>query len=548
MDATRRPRSTPLRRGKACLVCRHLKIKCDGVRPRCGPCVLNPKEEACHYNEANSRTQELEETVARLRLRVAELERSSTLSASPPGSPSTSPSPSSPDSFSSRRSTPNVGTQEPPLPTIQTLLDAFLPHAAQVGFFLHVDNFRASALLPFPMGDVRRPSPALLRVVYLWGLHLSQTPSLLSPETTLLQLAQQALSTEISDRSGLPHALHTIQAQVLLSNYLLRNKQFLEAEYHANGAATLAMAYQLHRVCSSRVDASSSTTETDRDLGWPISPVDEGERIRCFWTVVCLQSSFAFVVGNIATTSLSILESSSNEIDTPWPEDFAEYESRLAPSPCVSQETIKTFLVGDPQPVYSLSALQAQAMVLLHRALRLGSKWTPALALQPDAFASFVSSVTWLEGRMEFFWGSLPPEASTSPLICCTIAAATLALHQRMSESSPNAAASAARCLWAARLIISSASSDSRPSVACPLFGSLCTLAADAILNSLREARHFHDSFMIGLGLDSPVSDEETVLLGDMQGALQTMESYAPGNPLLQHQLGKVRRKYETIE
>ncbi|KAJ7196833.1 hypothetical protein GGX14DRAFT_472931 [Mycena pura] len=72
-----KPRAEPLRRGKACLNCRHLKIRCDGVRPVCGPCVRVPKDDECEYADVNSRTKELQATIKRLQARVEELENPS---------------------------------------------------------------------------------------------------------------------------------------------------------------------------------------------------------------------------------------------------------------------------------------------------------------------------------------------------------------------------------------------------------------------------------------------------------------------------------------
>lgn len=196
-----------------------------------------------------SRTQELEHTVHRLQSRLNELEsgagsynypahslskglpgpssdrsaRSSPFSesssdVSPTFSNFASGSRSSPSSEGSFRTCQLKGTrrsqEEPPFAMVQMLcvigashervsdsisrLQYFLPHATQFGFFLHPQHFRDSVLLPFPIGDERRPSPALLYVAYLWGAHLSQTQALLTSEGVFLKRAQQQISTEIS--------------------------------------------------------------------------------------------------------------------------------------------------------------------------------------------------------------------------------------------------------------------------------------------------------------------------------------------------------------
>ncbi|KAJ7814481.1 hypothetical protein B0H13DRAFT_1924806 [Mycena leptocephala] len=68
--------SRPLKRGRACMNCRFLKIKCDGTKPICGPCRKRPKDDECEYSEGptRSRTKALEETVRRLEARLHELE------------------------------------------------------------------------------------------------------------------------------------------------------------------------------------------------------------------------------------------------------------------------------------------------------------------------------------------------------------------------------------------------------------------------------------------------------------------------------------------
>ncbi|KAJ7200848.1 hypothetical protein GGX14DRAFT_502746 [Mycena pura] len=394
-------RAQPLRRGRACLVCR----KCDGKSPMCGPCKRAPKEEPCEFTEIFSRTDLLENTVFRLRSRITELERGSPKSIDhshlqcwppPELSRSDSPfggssagSPSSPHSASSSQS-PFFGAQEPPTAMIQMLLDYFLPHGVQFGFFLRLDHFKESALLRF--GDALRPSPALLSVVYLWGIHLSQSEPLLSSEPVFLKRAQQQLSIEISESRHPTHLLHTVQAQVLLSTYMFRNRRCLEAEFHANSAATLVLGYRLHQILSARPPARSpsfTATEPTVFLAPPQSAVEEGERIRAFWAVACLQSSLHMALRS-ASTSLSILECASKDIDTPWPLEIADYEAELFPTAYHGQETITAFLTDDPPLASAPSTLHAKAAVLLHRASRLGSKWSPSACFaSPSAILTF---------------------------------------------------------------------------------------------------------------------------------------------------------------
>ncbi|KZV76202.1 hypothetical protein PENSPDRAFT_680407 [Peniophora sp. CONT] len=69
--------TTPyLPRGKACANCRLRKMKCDGVRPTCGPCTRADRGD-CEYTAtaAPSTTRSLERKVTQLRGRLRDLER-----------------------------------------------------------------------------------------------------------------------------------------------------------------------------------------------------------------------------------------------------------------------------------------------------------------------------------------------------------------------------------------------------------------------------------------------------------------------------------------
>ncbi|KAJ7339969.1 hypothetical protein DFH08DRAFT_963993 [Mycena albidolilacea] len=450
-------RSQPLRRGKACLNCRHLKIKCDGVRLLCGQCKRVPKDDPCEFTDVSSRTMDLESTVSRLHSRINELEgipgtSSSTdysLHGGLPGWPRTEFSRmNSPFSGSSAgsRSSPQaasessfLGVEEPPLVMIQMLLDRFLPHAIQFGFFLHIDRFRESVLLPLDWADPLRPSPALLSVVYLWGVHLSPSEPLLFSEPVFLKRAQQNISVEIAENSNPLHHLHTIQAQILLSTSMFRKKRILEAEFHTNGAATLALGYQLHKIRSARTRP-------------------EGERIRAFWTVACLQSSLNIALST-ATTSFSILESAGADIDTPWPLEISDYAAGALPVGYQCQETLKSFLTEDPPPQASpVPTLYAKAAVLLHRASRLGSRWSANL--DPQETVAYAAFCIWLDGRITKLWETLPPlyafyadsaAARSLVLTHATTAAAAIKLHRSPGSVDPEARS---KCVFAARAIL----------------------------------------------------------------------------------------------
>ncbi|KAF4597842.1 hypothetical protein EYR38_006233 [Pleurotus pulmonarius] len=314
-SSSTRPASKPLKRGRACISCRFLKIKCDGAKPICGPCMRHPKDDGCEYSDAQgrSRTKVLEETIQSLQARLDELQNpqdstpsvtlhdpyrpynesrlgasqsfaessraaeasmeASLLSplstfdsplasqGSPNNAPYLMPTASSPISGSSGRSssvsspyqntTTFLGHEEPPLPVIQTLLDSFLPYASELGFFLHPARFRADALRPLPFGQTPRPTMGLLSAVYLWGAQFSQQDPSISYEGTFLSRALQNTATDLT-REHPNRVLHTIQAEVLLAYYFWRNGKILEAKTHAGGAVSLAIGCGLHRWRSAR--------------------------------------------------------------------------------------------------------------------------------------------------------------------------------------------------------------------------------------------------------------------------------------------------------
>ncbi|KAF7342302.1 Zn(2)-C6 fungal-type domain-containing protein [Mycena venus] len=571
-------RSQPLRRGKACLNCRHLKIKCDGVRPVCGQCTRVPKDDPCEFTDTSSRTMELENAVFRLQSRINELEgmpgpgpstsTSYVQHGGPHGWPPTGlgriHSPYSSSSAGSRSSPQTasdnsfIGNEEPPFVMIQMLLDYFLPHATQFGFFLHIENFKASALLPLEWANPLRPSPALLSVVYLWGVHLSHTQPLLSSEPVFLKRAQQNISVEIAENNNPLHLLHSIQAQVLLSTYMFRNKRFLEAEFHANGAATLTLGYKLHKIRSVRPVTPPLLSVPALVEIHPTQPADaaeEGERIRAFWTVACLQSSLNIAL-SAASINFSILELAGGDIDTPWPLEIADYAAGGLPRVYLGQETIKTFLTEDPPPSSPVPTLYAKAAVLLHRASRLGSKWSPNL--EPQEAASYSASCAWLDGRIATFWERLPPlytfytesaKARTLALAHAMTAAAAIKLHRAPASASADPEAQK-KCVFAARAILAClGDTHIGPDLttAHPLVGSLLVMGCRVLMEEVRRAKAFRGAWGESLRVQPPPpGEEEVTLASDLQDGIATMRMYAVGSPLIQYQLTKLQQQYEA--
>ncbi|KAJ7614069.1 hypothetical protein FB45DRAFT_1008827 [Roridomyces roridus] len=575
-----KPRTEPLRRGKACLNCRQVPAsqdllkKCDGVRPVCGPCTRVPKDDECEYTDVSSRTKDLQETISRLKARVNELENPLQTQSSSGSSryEVASPTPSSPSIISGTSGSFSdsdhslLGVQEPPVDMIPMLLDSFLPHASQYSFFMHPGRFRASALLQLPLGHPNRPSPALLCAVYLWGIHLSRSEPLVSYETIFIRRAQQHIATELSDKAHPVHRIHTIQAHVLLSTYFLGSKQFLEAEFHINAAVTLSLGYHLHMIRSSRPGSSdppllSAPGSAEIFLEPPRDAIEEGERIRGFWTVVyaqhCLIMTLRACSSNSSNT-FGVLESPGLHIDTPWPLDIAQYERGMLPRDLRGVDTVQGFVVrGVPGPNSVVSA-QVQAMVLLQRATQLAGKWSRSMS--PQAQAAYTNAHAGLEARIQQFaagipsvshyYGSRGEEARMMAVTHALLSAAIIQLHRPQCGADASGTGEAvAACVVAARRILSTLGDTNVPNFGCasPVVGTLLLLACQAIAHRVERMRYFQECLGSTLNVDVARNSEEAALLVDLQTGLTTMNLLAVDCPLVQYQLEKIQSKFNAL-
>ncbi|THU93922.1 hypothetical protein K435DRAFT_756926 [Dendrothele bispora CBS 962.96] len=290
--------SKHLRRGQACLNCRYVYFKCDGVKPVCGPCQRTSREEECEYGDRPSNTtRALQQDITRLQARLRELEKARSSSSSP---------------------------------------------AVRLG----------QSSQPLPFGDPSRPCRALLNSVYLWGIHLSSNESLIAQcESIFLRRALRQVALDLSSAltSGTESSpsdsnvnsrtiLETIQAEVLLAYYFWRTNQFMEAEFHVNGAISLCLSIGLHKVRSSRfwqeplvlgvVEGrareiggfdSTLSRQTSR-----VNPYEEVEKINGFWTVFCLSRLLSIDLGK-ASGCFGWLDYPANGIDTPWPAGWEDF-------------------------------------------------------------------------------------------------------------------------------------------------------------------------------------------------------------------------------
>lgn len=332
--------------------------RCDGKKPICGPCRRKPEGDECEYDGSHrrSRAKQLEETVSHLECRIRELEHVDELSPSftlfDPYDPYnrmiqlSEPLPCAEVcarvfDISNGRQLAVSGTTVSFYPKsvswsisciafpvtlvrLTSSLDNFLPHCTQFGFFLNVPCFRDAAVLPLPFGHPSRPSTSVLSAVYLWGVHMSHSASLITQERDIMTMALQNTATD--PLSAHPSKdLHTLQAEVLISYYLLRVGRLLEAKTHAAAALSLALGCRLHTIRpSSPYDLSASSLLSDNTRYPPWRSIEEDERINGFWAVFTLHKYIA-VASEIPLNLRKASIGSGTQIDAQWACDCLSY-------------------------------------------------------------------------------------------------------------------------------------------------------------------------------------------------------------------------------
>ncbi|PFH46407.1 hypothetical protein AMATHDRAFT_69915 [Amanita thiersii Skay4041] len=362
-------------RSRACTPCYKRKKKCDGARPACDRCVRLHKASDCNYAPPSQygRTWHLVEE----RLRRLEAWIPNTMHprySTPVQTPSKTAVGSPLRGNYADKVSPHP---EPPWEVLAQLLDVFLPHAHNFGFFLNVQRFRTLALHRLPLGHPRRPSAALMWAVYLWGLNLSNNSEFVMDESAILSNAH-GLASEFERFDDNTSFLHKLQAKVLLAYYFYAHGRDLEGNYYVSILLSDALSRGLHKIRSSRDDWTMMMPAPNDDI-------EEGERIHASWTVSMLIQVWSPGL-DFATSLLDPAQHPCGQIDTPWPLDPEDYEKGILPHALRTDRTILKYYYSLPtnDEATSIYSIQAKASFLWTKVRRLSNAWAHAIATSGD--------------------------------------------------------------------------------------------------------------------------------------------------------------------
>ncbi|KAG5652381.1 hypothetical protein H0H81_005211 [Sphagnurus paluster] len=285
--------------------------------------------------------------------------------------------------------------------------------ASHIGFFLDHKRTFQSMMLPLLPGDPSRPSPALTCIIYLWALREKRTSQSSWFTTSYYQeytLKKEALKRLCSDvaRTHPRNIMHTIQAEVLLSQYFLVEGKHLQSSHHASLALSLSLAAGLHHI-----PTSISKPAYNSNIPPPQDVFEEGERIDAFWAVYA-----ANVYSSAIQRSPSMLQ--HHIVDTPWPIDALEHEQSLLP--LQSHGTISDFFNGNSTTGFSNHALYKKAIVLLDQAMVAHSE-------EQNSELPLSISAVHLSSLLDTLQSTLPPTDHTDPAQRRLIATTYLLVH-----------------------------------------------------------------------------------------------------------------------
>ncbi|KAL0568318.1 hypothetical protein V5O48_013666 [Marasmius crinis-equi] len=456
-------------KGGACSNCRKRKTRCDGKRPACTACRSSLIFSDCEYTSSGvTQSQLLEEQIAFLSARIAELE----------ARPSATPAPVASSSQVTRAESPER------IELQQLLVQVFLQHKADLPFFLNADRLMASTT-----GSGTNCSGALLATIYLWGAHLCSEDFRRHYESRFAVKAQQSVSQGISvfGRPEGDSILHLIQAEVLLAQYLFRNSRHLEGKYHMTKALSLVTGARMHSIRSS----SSSSYSL---LPPPADAIEEGERIRAFWTVMIQNNSCTSVDGS--APNMIYTNEPGLRVDTPWPEDMDTYVTKGIPYGLTGNCTVQSFLAGYDDGNYSWTALHAKASILFERAAQIGQEHlnnfltrSSDISRSSTQFLSVGSTIQSLSSQIASHQVQVATPTKQFAFVSMLVDAACIRLHQHFVDKQPQShkmVVSSARNMVRAVDLLASANGQ-QEGVIDPIVGPIALAALRILASELRK-------------------------------------------------------------
>ncbi|KAH9474359.1 hypothetical protein JR316_0012817 [Psilocybe cubensis] len=528
-----------LPRGGAC--------KCDGKRPICSQCDRAGRAEDCEYTVGQERStvQILEENISRLEARIQELQNPA-----PPASSAIElhqPYGVSSSDFNGIGSNSRYLLQDLPAHLAEALINNFMPHAGQIGFFLNLPRFQASLLNGQAPGRMTRPSCALAAATYLWAIRLSNDRSVKAHEHTYLTRATQQAATALSGQHP-DRVMQSIQAEVLLATYFFANGRFFEGKYHVTTAVSMVFSAGLHKIRSSAPQQQSVTGSSTR-LPEPKDSIEEGERIMALWTVLDLDKHWAIALEHTPNFEYST-HPLATKVDTPWPLEMDEFEQDRLPSYAITSNTIYNFLnsITTPDLGISLRAIESKTAILWERVAVFTRKCnarTSQQSLQP-----LVEEFTGLSNLLDSVLGLLPsldPQsigriqsvemARRYGVVYSILCSAFIRLHAPFAFSG-RSESSLRKRLSMARTILELAIGLRGRGVGYlnPIIGTVWIEASQVVFDEVSRIRSMRTS-----GTLLPGGPDERVMLGLVNRATQAMAGFTMNIPLTSFQVAKIQ-------
>lgn len=118
-----------------------------------------------------------------------------------------------------------------------------------------------------------------------------------------------------------------MQAEVLLTHYLLSLGRNLEGRYHSNAAVSLAVGCGLYKIEARYLSLSPSPMNLSVFPSFRFTPPQDstelGEHIRIFWSIFILDRCWSAALGEPCILIDDVQVGTS--ISTPWPLDLEAY-------------------------------------------------------------------------------------------------------------------------------------------------------------------------------------------------------------------------------